>query len=143
MMSDKSFAERGAAVPDPAGVLRELWLLDNSPMPVESWGLALAKADPEDDRVWLGRARNALLTGRFGEAERWLSQCASAGPMIGPSGRQIWTLPWQATTLLASGKPPPTCLASSSTSTISTRFGMGGGTPGESTGPAARVGIAG
>ena len=66
--------------PDPAGVLRELWLLDNSPMPVESWGLALAKADPEDDRVWLGRARNALLTGRFGEAERWLSQCAKRRP---------------------------------------------------------------
>ena len=60
---------------DPAGVLREIWLLDNSPMPVESWGLALEKADQEDDRVWLGRANHALVTGRFEESARWLSRC--------------------------------------------------------------------
>jgi enediyne biosynthesis protein E4 len=70
---------------DPAGVLREVWLLDHSPMPVESWGLALEKADPEDDRVWLGRARHALITGKFAESARWLSRCEqrrSADPAV-------------------------------------------------------------
>ena len=66
--------------PDPAGVLRELWLLDHSPMPVESWGAALEKADGEDDRVWLGRARHDLATGRFAECARWLSLCEKRRP---------------------------------------------------------------
>ena len=66
--------------PDPAGVLRELWLLDHSPMPVESWGFVLEKADAKDDRVWLGRARHALTTGKFAECERWLSLCENQQP---------------------------------------------------------------
>ena len=61
-------------VPDPAGVLKELWLLDNSPVPVESWGRTLRAADPEDDRVWLGLANEAILTGRFAEAARLLDK---------------------------------------------------------------------
>ncbi|WP_165220264.1 FG-GAP-like repeat-containing protein [Aquisphaera insulae] len=65
---------------DPAAVLRELWLLDFSPMPVESWGLVLDKADAEDDRVWLGRGRHATMTGRFEEARRWLERCVEKRP---------------------------------------------------------------
>jgi tetratricopeptide (TPR) repeat protein len=63
--------------PDPAGVLRELWLLDHSPMPVESWGVALDNANGDDDRVWLGRARRSTMTGQFAEAARWLNLCES------------------------------------------------------------------
>ncbi len=66
--------------PDPAGVLQELWLLDHSPMPAEAWGAALEKANGEDDRVWLGRARLSLLTGKFPESARWLSRCEKRRP---------------------------------------------------------------
>jgi enediyne biosynthesis protein E4 len=60
---------------DAAGVLRELWLLDHSAIPVEVWGAALDAADNDDDRVWLGRAHRAILTGRFQTAARWLDGC--------------------------------------------------------------------
>ncbi len=67
--------------PDPAGVLRELWLLDYSPMPVEAWQeRALDKADNEDDRVWLGRANHAILTGRFADAGAWLDRALERRP---------------------------------------------------------------
>jgi enediyne biosynthesis protein E4 len=66
--------------PDPAGLLKELWSLDRSPMPVESWGLALSKADNEDDRVWLGRANQAILTGQFSVAADWLGRCLQRRP---------------------------------------------------------------
>ncbi len=64
----------------PAGDLKELWALDHSPMPVESWRIALEKADDNDDRVWLGRANVAILTGRFAEAVPWLDRCALGRP---------------------------------------------------------------
>lgn len=66
--------------PDPASVLKELWLLDNSPFPVEAWQRSLENADPEDDRVWLGRASQATLTGRFAEAARLLDACQRRRP---------------------------------------------------------------
>jgi tetratricopeptide (TPR) repeat protein len=66
--------------PTPAALLKELWVLDHSPMPVESWRLALEKADNDDDRVWLGRASVAILTGRFAEAAPWLDRCVRARP---------------------------------------------------------------
>jgi thioredoxin-like negative regulator of GroEL len=65
---------------DPAGVLKELWMLDHSPVPVEAWQIALDKADDEDDRVWLGRANHAILTGRFGDAAGWLKRCLGRRP---------------------------------------------------------------
>ena len=34
----------------------------------------------DDDRVWLGRARHAILTGRFGDAEAWLGRCLDRRP---------------------------------------------------------------
>src|SRR5262249_43492065 len=65
---------------DPAAVLKELWLLDKSPQPAEAWQRALERADNNDDRVWLGRASLATLTGRYDEAAKWLDSCASRRP---------------------------------------------------------------
>src|SRR5262249_34984173 len=66
--------------PDPVGVLKELFLLDNSPIPAEALDLALSKADDQDDRVWLGRANLALLAGRHAEATEWLDRCLRSRP---------------------------------------------------------------
>jgi tetratricopeptide (TPR) repeat protein len=66
--------------PNPAATLKELWALDHSPMPVESWNRALEVADADDDRVWLGRANNAVASGRFDEASGWLDRCAGRKP---------------------------------------------------------------
>src|SRR5262249_59653024 len=44
------------------------------------WKVFLDAADPGDDRVWLGRARLALETGRFAEAEGWLGRCLERRP---------------------------------------------------------------
>ncbi len=65
---------------DRPGLLRELWLLDNSPQPVEAWQFSLEKADPNDDRVWLGRAVVATLTGQFTEAKKQLDSCEKSRP---------------------------------------------------------------
>jgi tetratricopeptide (TPR) repeat protein len=65
---------------DPAGVLKELWLLDHSPMPVEAWQRALDAADDQDDRVWLGRANVAILTGRLPIATDWLDRALARRP---------------------------------------------------------------
>jgi tetratricopeptide (TPR) repeat protein len=66
--------------PTPAGDLKELWTLDHSPMPVEAWRKALAAGDPDDDRVWLGRASVAITTGNWDEAAPWLSRCTQRRP---------------------------------------------------------------
>jgi thioredoxin-like negative regulator of GroEL len=66
--------------PDPAGVLKELWLLDHSPMPVEAIERFLGVADADDDRVWLGRAHHAILTGRFDVAADWLARALRRRP---------------------------------------------------------------
>src|SRR5262249_33508500 len=66
--------------PDPAGLLKELWQLDHSPMPVEAWQRALDVADDHDDRVWLGRANLAILTGRDTVAARWLDRAMGRRP---------------------------------------------------------------
>jgi len=65
---------------DAAGVLRELWMLDHSAIPVEVWQFSLDHADNDDDRVWLGRAHHAILTGRFHTAAEWLERCLSRRP---------------------------------------------------------------
>src|SRR5262249_10386865 len=65
---------------DPVGVLKELWMLDHGPVPVEAWQIALDQADNADDRVWLGRANHAILTGCFGEAAGWLGRCMGRRP---------------------------------------------------------------
>ncbi|MGP0065833.1 MAG: tetratricopeptide repeat protein, partial [Isosphaeraceae bacterium] len=66
--------------PNPGAVLRELWLLDHSPTPVEAWFRALEAADKDDDRVWLGKGNHAILTGRFEEAASWLDRCLKRRP---------------------------------------------------------------
>jgi enediyne biosynthesis protein E4 len=65
---------------DPAGVLKELWMLDHSTIPVEAWQFALDKADNDDDRVWLGRAHHAILIGRFRDAADELERCLRRRP---------------------------------------------------------------
>ncbi len=64
----------------PAADLKELWSIDHSPMPVEAWKRALDAADGDDDRVWLGRANAAIMTGRFDLAAPWLERCLSRRP---------------------------------------------------------------
>ena len=61
--------------PDPSELLKDLWQSDTEPVPVDAWQLLLDAAANEDDRVWLGRARHAVLTARFGDAEKWLGRC--------------------------------------------------------------------
>ncbi len=72
--------------PDAASVLKELWLLDRSPMPVEAVQAEFAKADDRDDGVWLGRANYAILTGDFADAAGWLDR--SLEPR--PGGAAVW-----------------------------------------------------
>jgi tetratricopeptide (TPR) repeat protein len=66
---------------DPAGVLKELWFHDTTPVPVEALQLALEKADDTDDRVWLGRANQGILTGRFPYAAGWIDRCLLRRPL--------------------------------------------------------------
>ena len=42
--------------PDPTLILKELWSLDTVPWAMDAWALVLAKGEPNDDRIWLGRA---------------------------------------------------------------------------------------
>ncbi len=44
--------------------------------------------NPDDDRVWLGRAYLETRRGRFDEADSLLVSCEPRGPMTWPSGRR-------------------------------------------------------
>jgi len=83
----------------PAAVVQQLYRLDTSPWPLEMISRALAKADPDDDRVWLARANQATRTGRFAEASGWLDSCIRK--------RQDDPVVWQALLELAQGKGDP------------------------------------
>ena len=64
----------------PAELLRELWMLDTEPLPVERILAFLENAGrdvPADDRIWLGRANLATRTGLYDEASTWLDRCES------------------------------------------------------------------
>ncbi len=61
--------------PDPAFVLRRLYILEDAAFPLDYVKSSLAAADQKDDRVWLGKANLAIWTGQFGEAARWLDAC--------------------------------------------------------------------
>ena len=65
---------------DRADVLRRLYLVDNSAFPADYVRKTLEGADPNDDRVWLGKANLASWTGQFDEASRWLAECARRRP---------------------------------------------------------------
>ena len=66
--------------PDPNNVLKQLWQNDTEPVPADGWKVFLDAADAQDDRVWLGRMRHALLIGRFDDARMWLDRCLSRRP---------------------------------------------------------------
>ncbi len=72
--------ESWADAPDPGYVLRRLYLLDDSAFPVDYVKQALSGGDPEDDRVWLGRANLAIWLGQLDEAGRWLDACVARRP---------------------------------------------------------------
>ena len=75
--------------PDPTANLRTLWQIDHKPYPVERSRRELAharQAAPDDDRVWLALADLATRTGRFEEAEEWLTRCERARP----DDRAVW-----------------------------------------------------
>ncbi len=65
---------------DPAGVLRRHYLLDNSAFPVDYVRKTLEAADPNDDRVWLGKANLAAWTGQLDQASRFLADCVRRRP---------------------------------------------------------------
>jgi len=69
-----------ASAPDPAGPLQDLWYNDTEPVRVEAWKGFLDAADDRDDRVWLGRGRHALMTGRFDDARIWFARCMDRRP---------------------------------------------------------------
>jgi enediyne biosynthesis protein E4 len=67
---------------DPTIDLKELSNLDLKRLPYDGLKGALEKAGqlaPEDDRVWLGRARLAIEDGHWDEASTWLKRCREAG----------------------------------------------------------------
>ena len=65
---------------NPVGLVKELWSIDHGPRPVELLRSSLDQADKDDDRVWLGRAYHAILTGRFADAPSWLARCLNRRP---------------------------------------------------------------
>jgi len=67
----------------PAELLRELWVLDTEPLPIEGVQRFLNWAGgeaPNDDRLWLGRANLETRLGRYDEASRWLDRCERRRP---------------------------------------------------------------
>jgi tetratricopeptide (TPR) repeat protein len=67
--------------PDPIRVLKELSNYEQDRVPADGLRAALGTAGhlaPEEDRVWLGLGRLAILAGRWEEAEAWLRRCLVA-----------------------------------------------------------------
>jgi tetratricopeptide (TPR) repeat protein len=70
-----------AQAKDPVRVLRALWRTERGTPPFSTIEQALdigQRLNPDDDRVWLGRARVATFTGRLAEAEALLKRCTAA-----------------------------------------------------------------
>jgi tetratricopeptide (TPR) repeat protein len=69
--------------PDRAEMLRQLWLLDEDATQFEGVRVDLERASalaPDDDRVWLGRAKLAIQSGELREAEALLNDCLRGRP---------------------------------------------------------------
>jgi hypothetical protein len=69
---------RLAAADDPIRDLKQLSNFDLDRLPYEGLRATLERAGelaPEDDRVWLGKARLAIESGRWDEAASWLARC--------------------------------------------------------------------
>ena len=68
---------------DPIAALKLLGDLGRGGLPVDGLRDALDEAGqmaPEDDRVWLGKGRLAILTGHWDVAAGWLRRCLEARP---------------------------------------------------------------
>ena len=65
---------------DPSDVLKRLYELEVTPIPVDYVRAALKQGDPNDDRVWLGLGNLALWTGQLEESARWLDACVRKRP---------------------------------------------------------------
>lgn len=77
---------------DPIGVLRQLWILDRGVAPSAGLNENLRQAyaiNPNDDRIWLGLGRVAVLEGDFERAAEWLARCREARPDDRPA-RSAW-----------------------------------------------------
>ena len=72
--------ELWSRAPDPTLILKELWTLDTVTWAMDAWALALAKGEPNDDRVWLGRAHLARMKGQFQEANELFAACQKRRP---------------------------------------------------------------
>ncbi len=70
----------GGAAAEWISRLVELWYIEHGGYPVEGVRRALDAADPDDDRIWLGRANMALRLGRNDEAAEWLGRCQARRP---------------------------------------------------------------
>jgi tetratricopeptide (TPR) repeat protein len=89
-------------------VLKELWRLDRGTVPLETIRSGLDEAarraeGAEEDRIWLGRARLALLDDQLAAARTWLDRCLAVptgfrrglGPSTDPAVWLAW-LQWAA-----------------------------------------------
>jgi tetratricopeptide (TPR) repeat protein len=68
---------------EPVGLLRQLWLLDRGVVPIDGVRANLQQwltRSPDDDRVWLGLGRVAILEGRLDESEKWLRRALHRRP---------------------------------------------------------------
>jgi predicted Zn-dependent protease len=88
---------RGA--PDPAAVLKRLYILEDSSFPLDYVKDVLKKGDPGDDRVWLGRANVSIWQGRLAEAASWLDACEKRRP----DDQAVWLA--RLSLAMASGDP--------------------------------------
>jgi tetratricopeptide (TPR) repeat protein len=64
----------------PSDLLFRLFMLEDTAFPIDYAKAALARGDPNDDRLWLGRANLASWCGRYDEAARWLDSCERSRP---------------------------------------------------------------
>jgi predicted Zn-dependent protease len=90
----------GEGATEPAiNLIRAYIDLRKSPIPIEVARAVLdeaARRDPDDDRVWLGKANLAIRTGSYDDAARWLDDCLRRRP----DDESVWRarLDWAVTT---------------------------------------------
>ncbi len=68
---------------DPSESLRTLWSVDYDPYPLDGIRMVAEEANrtyPDDDRVWLALVDVETRSGRFAEADAWLTKCEQARP---------------------------------------------------------------
>ena len=73
-------AEAWKVSSDLPGLLKRLYLLENTPFPVDFVKEAIKRGPADDDRIWLAEAHLAIWSGRFADAARWLGACEKRRP---------------------------------------------------------------